>query len=131
MFPYLSYFQLLYVSDTFVFYDDVQYMKNGWINRNRILLNKKPHYLTFPVQRKALGTSINNSFFIDNIVQVKNKMIKTLYQAYNKAPYFDIIFPKLQCMLESQESNVAQFAEDTVLQIVDYLGINVKTVSSQ
>jgi hypothetical protein len=38
LFPYLGYFQLVAAVDKFVFYDDVNYIKNGWINRNRLLL---------------------------------------------------------------------------------------------
>ncbi|WP_340643645.1 WbqC family protein, partial [Phenylobacterium sp.] len=47
--PYIGYFQLIAAADVFVIYDDVQYMRGGWINRNRILLNGAPHWLTLPV----------------------------------------------------------------------------------
>ena len=45
-FPYLGYFQLIRAVDKFVFYDDVNFIKNGWINRNRVLINNAPKYLT-------------------------------------------------------------------------------------
>lgn len=48
LFPYLGYFQLIRSVDTFVVYDDVQYIKGGRINRNHILSNeqKKTHHIT-------------------------------------------------------------------------------------
>ena len=48
LFPYLGYFQLINSVDLFVIYDDVQYIKGGWINRNRILLEDRDHLFTFP-----------------------------------------------------------------------------------
>ena len=48
IFPYLGYFQLVNCVDTFVFYDDVNFIKRGWINRNKILINGKEVLLSFP-----------------------------------------------------------------------------------
>ena len=57
-FPYLGYFQLINHVDEFILYDDVQYMKGGWINRNRILENGKPVYITLPVEKGSVSDSI-------------------------------------------------------------------------
>ncbi|EES4554759.1 WbqC family protein, partial [Escherichia coli] len=43
LFPYLGYYQLMSSVDKFIIYDDVSYIKNGWINRNRILVNGNAH----------------------------------------------------------------------------------------
>ncbi|EER8760562.1 WbqC family protein, partial [Escherichia coli] len=50
LFPYLGYFQLITASDTFVLFDDVNYIKKGYINRNNILLNGSAYRFTVPVQ---------------------------------------------------------------------------------
>ena len=50
VFPYLGYYQLLHAADRFVLFDDVNFIKKGWINRNRILLNGQPYTFTIPVQ---------------------------------------------------------------------------------
>src|SRR6185312_5440952 len=63
LFPYLGYFQLIGCCDTFVIYDDVQFIKNGWINRNRILMNGAAHWLTMPVQRDDHGLPINRRHY--------------------------------------------------------------------
>lgn len=59
-FPYLPYFQLIKAVDTFVIYDDVNYIKKGFINRNSILLNKCSHKMTLSI----LGASQNKLAYI-------------------------------------------------------------------
>jgi hypothetical protein len=53
VFPYLGYFHLIESPDKIVFYDDVNYIKRGWINRNRILLNKSNYLFTIPVEKAS------------------------------------------------------------------------------
>ena len=48
-FPYIGYWQLVNAVDTYVIYDDVNFIKNGWINRNRILINGEAKYFNLPV----------------------------------------------------------------------------------
>ena len=47
LFPYIGYFQLIHAVDAFVIHDDIQYIKGGWINRNRIQINNKDYLFTF------------------------------------------------------------------------------------
>lgn len=54
-FPYIGYFQLMSACDVFIVADDVQYIEQGWVNRNRILINAAPVWLTMPVVEQALG----------------------------------------------------------------------------
>ena len=53
LFPYIGYFQLLSQVDRFVFYDDVNFIKNGWINRNRLSVNGTPKYFTVPLSNAS------------------------------------------------------------------------------
>ena len=58
-FPYVGYFQLINTVDQFVFYDDVDFIKNGWVNRNRILVNNEPKYITIPCSAISSFKKIN------------------------------------------------------------------------
>ena len=58
-FPYIGYFQLMKAVDCFVFYDDAQFMKGGWVNRNRILWKAEPAWWTFPMVRAGYQLPIN------------------------------------------------------------------------
>ena len=124
IFPYIGYFQLLKVCDIFVSYDDVQFMKGGWINRNRVLYNGKPKYITFPVSKAPLNTAIDHYFFHENIEKEKRKILFTLHQAYSKAPFFQSVYPLLEDIVKVNENNVARFAENSQQRILDYLGIS-------
>ena len=85
-FPYLGYFQMINASDVFVFYDHVQYDKNGWRNRNRILIDEKIKWITLPAV-------VDEGKIIKNVKILRpdynlSKIFKTIKQNYNKAPNF-------------------------------------------
>lgn len=63
-FPYIGYFQLMHAVDTFVFFDDVQYIDRGWVNRNRIPLAGKAAWLTMPVAHAARTLAINQRRYL-------------------------------------------------------------------
>ena len=63
-FPYLGYWQLLSAVDKYVVYDDVAYIKGGWINRNNILLNGKSHLITLPLEQASSFKYINEIHII-------------------------------------------------------------------
>lgn len=126
IFPYIGYFQLFEACDIFVSYDDVQYIKGGWINRNRILYQGSPKYITFPVNRAPLNTTIDHYFFRENIGKEKKKILSTLQQVYSKAPFSQYVYPRLVDIVKVNENNVAIFAENSLKKILDYLSISVE-----
>ena len=58
-FPYIGYFQLMNFVDKYVFYDDVNYIKNGWINRNQILIDGQTKYFTLQQKNASSFKKIN------------------------------------------------------------------------
>ena len=92
LFPYMGYFQLINAVDTFVIHDDVQYIKSGWINRNRFLLNGKEYLFTFSVKKNAFTRFINQRYYSDKFEMEKGKFLRVLKQAYCKAPFYNKIF---------------------------------------
>ncbi len=119
-FPYIGYFQLIKSVDKFVFYDDVNFIKNGWINRNRILTNGAPSYFTIPLKGASSNKLINQIEFLD----VTAKLKKTIEQVYKKAPHFvtvaDLVF---EC-LSFQTSLISELAENSVIKTSKFLGLN-------
>lgn len=105
LFPYIGYFQLIKAVDTFVVYDDVNYIKRGWINRNRILLNGKDLLFTLQLKDASQFKPINSIIIGSN----KAKIWKTIVQAYKKAPYFSETEPVLREIFSYEESNLARF----------------------
>lgn len=128
-FPYIGYFQLMKAVDTFVIYDDAQYIKGGWINRNRILTNGKPCWLTLPVSRASLTLSINQRHYLlddDAIGAIKRR----LQTSYAKAPAYDEIFPIVCELLDYGNSNVADFNTNLLKKLATRLGITCKFIVS-
>ena len=76
-FPYYGYFQLINLADHFVFYDDVNFISRGWINRNYILVNKKRQYITVPCSSKSQNKLINEVELSLNS-KIRKKLLKTI-----------------------------------------------------
>jgi hypothetical protein len=87
--PWLGFFDQLQRSDIFIFYDDVQYDKNGWRNRNRIKsVAGAPHWLTVPVHVRSLEQLVLETE-IDNRKPWARKHIGTIRQFYAKSPHLN------------------------------------------
>ncbi len=121
-FPYLGYWQLIHAVDHFIIYDDVQYIKSGYVNRNRILNQGKPHFITLQVQ----GASSNKLINEVQVGQNRKKLLKTISQTYAKAPYFADVMPILETCLTNTNSNLSAFLSDSLIVIADYLQIKTK-----
>src|ERR1035437_356071 len=87
IFPYLGYYQLVNTVDTFVFFDDVNYIKKGWINENNILVNDAAYKFTLPVKDSSQNKRINQIELSDYKTWC-DKFLKTLSSTYKKSPQF-------------------------------------------
>lgn len=125
LFPYIGYFQMIYESDEFVFYDNVDYISRGFINRNQILdCNKTKQYFTVPVKKTKLGTKIND-VYIDGFKKWNQLFLKQLKFAYSKAPYFKPTYSLLEdFVLNNEYFKISDLASDSVIMISNYLNIN-------
>ena len=125
VFPYLGYYQLLHAADRFVLYDDVNFIKKGWINRNRILLNGVPYTFTIPVQDVSQNRTIR-----DHLISAdqgwKPKLLANLKHAYAKAPMFGEVFPGLATMFTEAEGSIAEFAGRSIRYVAQRAGLPVK-----
>ena len=114
LFPYLGYFQLIRAAGRFVVSDDVQYIRGGWINRNRILSGNKPLLFTFSVKRASHSLNINERYFSEKNAEDKKGFIHMLHSAYAKAPYYDPTIRLIHNILENREQNVSHFIEQSI-----------------
>ena len=130
LFPYLGYFQLINLVDKFIIHDDVQYIKGGWINRNRILLNNKDLLFTFSIKKDAFSLPINQRVFASNIPEVKQKFLSLLYEAYHKAPYFSSIQHLVKNILSYPDDNISSFITHSLIMICSYTNITTPFILS-
>lgn len=124
LFPHLSYFQLINAVDKFVFYDDVNYIKGGWINRNYILVSGKKQFFTLQLKKASSYRKINEIQIGEN----SKKIIRSLAQAYSKTPYFKDVFPLIESVFTEihPHSTISDIAIKSVQLVCRYLNILTK-----
>ncbi len=122
LFPYIGYFQLMSACDTFVIFDDVQYIRRGWVNRNRILVNGEPHWITMPVESADYYLPINQrKYLLDDRLALRLR--RRIAGAYATAPQFDSVMPIIDEILSYEDDNVARFNTNLLKCIASYIGI--------
>jgi hypothetical protein len=100
--PWLGFFDQLRRADVFVIYDDVQYDKHGWRNRNRIKGPAGPHWLTVPVRTSGRHLCPIVEMEIDGRLPWARKHLGTIGQFYRSAPFFGSYYPELAVVLEKE-----------------------------
>lgn len=128
-FPYPGYFQLLHAADALVFYDDVNFIKNGWINRNRLLLNGLPAYFTVPLANASSFAKIDQVQVLDD-AGWRLKLMEKLRHAYARAPYYARVAPLVASVLNADTARVGELAKQSVMAVADYLALSCKFVAS-
>ena len=125
-FPYLGYWQLLANVDKYVVYDDVTYIKGGWINRNNFLINGQKNLLTMRLEKASSYTLIKDIAIKDDFV----KFLKTIEMGYKKAPFFEDSFRLLKDICQCPEKKLGQFLFNSHIKICEYLGIDTELILS-
>jgi WbqC-like protein family len=126
--PYIGYWQLINSVDHFIVYDNIQYTKRGWINRNRFLQNGKPHVFTVPLE--------NDSDYLDvgersiSAAFNRRKLINQLDGAYARATNSKKVLPILRDVISYDDSNLFGYILNSIKEICKYLEIDTKVVIS-
>lgn len=119
-FPYLGYFQLMAKSDIFVIYDDVQFMKGGWINRNKYL-NKDgtSSYFSLPLEGASANKNINQIAISPRYHKVKKTLLQQYANSNNRAEATQLI----NDTFADNSLNLATFVGNSVKLTAAFLGI--------
>ncbi len=119
--PYIGYFQLIAAVDIFVVYDNIQYTKKGWINRNRLLQNGAAVLFSVPLKKAS-----DHLFVCERVLAESfnaDKLLRQFAGAYRRAPYFQSTFALLETVLQYNERNLFDFLYHALLQTCQHLGI--------
>lgn len=128
-FPYIGYFQLMKSVDVFVCYDDVQFMKGGWINRNRILRDGNPAYWTFPVHHDDFRIEINRRRYDASPKNIRS-LIGKLEGAYRHAPNYKKTIEFIASGFSDMDPAVSRFNQASLREVGRRLGIDCRLVAS-
>lgn len=123
-FPYLGYLSLLKHTDKFILLDDVQFIRHGWIERNRIL---KPdtgwQYISVPLRKKNYTTSIKD-IEINNDTDWRDKIFRQLAHYKKKAPFYRKAITLVENALAIETNNISELNLHILKSLCTYLDIN-------
>jgi len=122
IFPYIGYFQLIKSVDSFVFYNDVNFIKKGWINRNRILVNGLEFLFTIPCVNASQNKKIHE-IEVAFEEKEKKKLLTTIATAYAKAPFFHAVFPIIESVFSASYNGIDEIAIASVKETCNYLSL--------
>lgn len=105
--PYIGYFQLMSAVDRFVLFDNVQYVRQGWINRNRILQHNQLGIITLPLAKDSRFLAINARHLSESFI--REDLLNQFLDAYHHAPYFHTIFPVVEEIVNCSYENLSAY----------------------
>ena len=129
-FPYIGYFQLINAVDEFVIYDNIEFTKKGWINRNRILVNGNDVFVSLPLKKDSDFLNVNERFLADTWDVERKKLLNRIKESYRKAPYFKETFHLLEKCIMHEDRNLFKFILFSVQTLIQYFNISTNLVVS-
>lgn len=126
--PYLGYFQLIEHCHRFVIYDDIQYTKRGWINRNRILHHGLPKTFTVPLKRASDYLDVRERSISDEYSPAA--LMRVFEQSYRRAPMWDALRDTLETIVAFSSRNLFEFIFNSIEQVCATTDITTELVVS-
>jgi hypothetical protein len=123
-FPYIGQFQLIQATDRFILCDDVQYIRHGWINRNRVLKpNEGYYYITVPLAKHRSVEPIRNIRVVDDC-SWKQKILRQVEHYKKKAPFYSQVCSLLSACFSKNETNITKLNALCFNKVCEYIGID-------
>lgn len=127
-FPYIGYFNLIKEVDEFIIYDDVNFIKGGWINRNKIVERDHVAYLNIPMIGASSNKKINQILLGNNVESCLNK----IRNSYSKAPYFNSVYPFVENLIRFETISLSHHLFNSIKELSNYFELNTNfKLSSQ
>ncbi len=128
--PYIGYWQLINCVDEFVIYDNIEFTKKGWFNRNRILENGHDKLFTIPVKKDSDYLQVSQRFLSDDAQTEINRTLRIINSNYRKAPYFANAYPIIEKCFLSPDKNLFDYILNSVKEVCKFLDIGTELVVS-
>ncbi len=129
LFPYIGYWQLIAAADRFVLLDDVNYIKKGFINKNRILYNNSAHPFTISLDHPSQNNLIMDSKLSAD-PESRMKFLRLVRDAYRHAPYFDAVYPMVERVMTNAETDLTEFIFYSIRETASYLKVQTDFTKS-
>lgn len=122
LFPYLGYYQMAALVDEFVFLDDANFFKKGFLNRNNLIYYDKKKRFTVPVKNASQNRPINNHYYMNAGLEI----LKIVNQSYKKTNNFEIIKSLIIEVFEEKELNVSKVNIESISKVLKILNIDIE-----
>lgn len=124
-FPYLGYFQAIHAVDKYIVYDNLNLIKESWMNRNSFLVkNGKPAYFIAEVQKKSSFKKIYEIELNEGVW--RKKMLNSIFLNYKSAPAFETVYDIIEKQINAPVSTLAELNYNSINCVCDYLGIKTE-----
>lgn len=127
-FPYIGYWQLINAVDVFVIYDIGHYIKDGWMHRNRIIRKGTPEYISLPIEHASSNKCIKDIKLATNKKYIFSKQKETISHCYKKAPYYLVIEPMFNKILDFENEYLVAFIKNHLEIVCKYLNISTEFI---
>ncbi len=128
-FPYLGYYQAIYAVDKYILYDNLAYIKEGWMNKNRFLVvNGEPAYFFVEVKKKSSFKKISDIELVDGNWWRK-KILKSIFYNYKTRPFFDEICPIVERVVNAEVRFLTELNSKSIKEVCDYLDIKTEVTT--
>lgn len=125
-FPYIGYYQAISAVDKYMLYDNLAYIKRGWVNKNRLLVvNREPVYIIVPVKDKSCLRNINETELADN-KNWRKKILNTIFMNYKKTTYFEEIYSIVEHVINTEVRLLTELNANSIIDISRYLDIKTE-----
>ncbi|WP_412560329.1 WbqC family protein [Winogradskyella sp. MIT101101] len=127
--PWKGYFDIIARADVFVIYDEVQYTKNDWRNRNLIKTKNGLQWLTIPVSHKSTSQKIHETKVINN--NWSRKHFNSLQANYGKSPYFNQYKDEIKEIYDGSDIYLSEINRKFIVLINKFLDITTDIIDSR
>ena len=123
-FPYIGYFQAIHAVDKFMLYDNLTFIKEAWMNRNRFLVrNGKPTFFYAELKEKSSFKKIFEIELVESHLW-RRRILKSIYLNYKKAPYFETVYPLIESIVNYPTSKLTELNYQSITQVCNYLQLD-------
>ena len=132
LFPYPGYFHLAHAADAFVVYGEAQYIRRGYVNRNRLDIGGGERWFTLPVEKAPREAPID-AVGVDpaRVAPWRQRFLETFRHAYAKTPYYAPTRALLEGVLApAHERSVGATARASVAAVTEYLRLDARLVDA-
>jgi len=127
---YIGYYQLIKSVDKFIIFDNIQYVKRGWFNRNRVLHNENALLFTIPLKKDSSYKEVKHRYLADNSIIGIKKILVQLQNFYRKAPFYYQIYPFIENLFLQNNKNLFNYIYYSVIELCAILNINTQIIIS-